>query len=97
MLKEAAPAIRRVLVIAQPGNLGQLGLLRGTQTAAPAVRVQVVPAMVDSSGREHTIDEFATEPNGGLIGLPGHPSANDSDQIIALAARSPMNDPSWSP
>jgi putative tryptophan/tyrosine transport system substrate-binding protein len=88
MLKEAAPAIRRVLVIAQPGNLGQLGLLRGTQAAAPAVSVQLVPAMVDSPGEvEHAIDEFATQPNGGLIGLPGPPSSNHSDLIIALAAR----------
>jgi putative ABC transport system substrate-binding protein len=88
MLKEAAPAIRRVLVIAQPGNLGQLGLLRGTQAAAPAVRVQVVPAMVDTPAEvEHAIDAFATEPYGSLIGLPGHPSNDNSDLIIALAAR----------
>jgi putative ABC transport system substrate-binding protein len=52
ILKEAVPAVSRVLVIAQPGNLGQLGLLRGTQAAAPALRVQVIPAMVGRSRME---------------------------------------------
>jgi putative ABC transport system substrate-binding protein len=88
LLKEAAPAIRRVLVIAQPGNLGQLGLLRGTQAAAPTVGVQVVPAMVDGAAEvEGAIHAFAAEPNGSLIGLPGGPSYLHSDLIIALAAR----------
>jgi putative ABC transport system substrate-binding protein len=86
MLKEAAPAIRRVLVLAA-GNLGQLGLLRGTQAAASAIAVQVVPAMVESAAEiERAIGEFAKEP-GGLIGLPGNPSIGNSDLIIALAAR----------
>src|SRR5215472_6737186 len=88
MLKEAAPAIRRVLALAQPGNLGQLGLLRGTQAAASALAVQVVPAMVYSGAEvERAVGEFAKEPNGGLIGLPGNPSIENSDLIIALAAR----------
>src|SRR5215472_2707886 len=88
MLKEAAPAVSRVLVITQPGNLGQLGLLRGTQAAASALAVQVVPAMVYSGAEvERAVGEFAKEPNGGLIGLPGNPSIENSDLIIALAAR----------
>jgi putative ABC transport system substrate-binding protein len=88
MLKEAAPQIKRVLAIAQPGNLGQLGLLRGTQAAAPALAVQVVPTMVDSAAElERAIGEFGKEPNGALIGLPGNPSLSSSDLIIALAAR----------
>jgi putative ABC transport system substrate-binding protein len=88
MLKEAAPAIGRVLVITQPGNLGQLGLLRGTQAAASVLRVQIIPAMVDNGAEiERAIGEFAKEPSGGLIGLPGNPSSGSSDLIIALAAR----------
>jgi putative tryptophan/tyrosine transport system substrate-binding protein len=88
MLKEAVPAVSRVLVIAQPRNLGQLGLLRGTQAAAPALRVQVIPTMVDNRAEvESAIGEFGKEPNGGLIGLPGSPSNSSSDLIIALAAR----------
>jgi putative ABC transport system substrate-binding protein len=88
MLKEAAPSISRVLVIAQPRNLGQLGLLRGTQAATSALAVQVVPAMVDSGAEiERAIGEFGKEPNGGIIGLPGNPSLGNSDLIIALAAR----------
>jgi putative ABC transport system substrate-binding protein len=88
MLKEAAPPVGRVLVITQPGNLGQQGLLWAAQEAASAIGVQVIPAMVDSRPEvERAIEEFAKAPNGGLIGLPGHPSSTDSDLIIALAAR----------
>jgi len=77
-----------VLVLAQPGNLGQLGLLRGTQAAAPALAVQVIPAMGDNRDEvERAISEFGKEPSGGLIGLPGNPSVSTSDLIIALAAR----------
>jgi putative tryptophan/tyrosine transport system substrate-binding protein len=77
-----------VLIITQPGNLGQLGLLRATEAAAPALDVQVVPAMVDSRSEiEHAIETFAREPNGGLIGLPGTLSSSGSDLIIALTAR----------
>jgi hypothetical protein len=50
-------------------------LLRGTQAAAPALGVQVIPSMVDSRAEiERAIDEFGKESNGGLIGLPGNPT-----------------------
>jgi putative tryptophan/tyrosine transport system substrate-binding protein len=88
LLKEAAPALGRVLVIMQPGNIGQQGLLRAVEAAGPSLRVQVVPAIVNSRAEiERAMEEFAKEPNGGLIGLPGNPSLNSSDLIIALAAR----------
>jgi putative ABC transport system substrate-binding protein len=88
LLKEAAPALRRVLVMMQSGNPGQRGLLRATQGAAPTLGVPVIAAIVDSRAEvERAIESFATEPNGGLIGLPSTLSMSASDLIIALAAR----------
>jgi putative ABC transport system substrate-binding protein len=88
LLKEAAPTITRVLVLLQPGNIGQLGLLRGAEAAAPTLGVQIASAVVNSGPAvESAIEAFAKAPNGGLIGLPGSPSLDSSDLIIALAAR----------
>jgi putative tryptophan/tyrosine transport system substrate-binding protein len=87
LLKEAAPAVNRALVVME-GNIGQLGLLRAVEAAAPALGVQAIPAVVSSrSELESAINTFAREPNGGLIGLPGKPSSDSSDLIVALAAR----------
>jgi putative tryptophan/tyrosine transport system substrate-binding protein len=87
LLKEAAPAVSRVLVLLSPGNIGQQGLLRATETAAPALGVQLVPALADNRTElERAIEAFAMEPNGALIGLPGSPSNTNSDLIVALAA-----------
>jgi len=88
LLKEAAPALSRVLVLSGPDNIGQQGLLRATEAVGPALGMQVMPAVVTSAGEiERAIEAFAKEPNGGLIGLPGNPSLDASDLIIALAAR----------
>jgi putative ABC transport system substrate-binding protein len=88
LLKEAAPAVTRVLAIMGPGNIGQQGLLRAAEAAGPALGVQVVPTVVNSRPEiERAIDEFANKPNGGLLGLPGSPSLNSGDLIVALAAR----------
>jgi len=88
LLKQAAPALTRVLVISAPGNIGQQGLLRATEAAAPAIGVEVVAAVAGGPAElERAIEAFAGEPNGGLIGLPGNPSNDNSDLIIALAAR----------
>jgi putative tryptophan/tyrosine transport system substrate-binding protein len=88
LLKEAAPAVRRMLMIGSPGNLAQQGILRVAQAAAPALGIQVASALINSAPEiEREIDAFAKEANGGLIGLPGNPSLSQSSLIIALAAR----------
>jgi len=88
LLKQAAPALTRVLVISGPGNIGQQGLLRATEAAAPAIGVAVVSAVAGGPAElERAIEAFAGKPDGGLIGLPGNPSIDSSDLIVALAAR----------
>jgi putative ABC transport system substrate-binding protein len=88
MLKEAAPATRRVLVLLAPGNRAQQGFLRVIETAGKTLGVEPVAAAVrDAAEIEHAVEAFAREPDGALLALPGQPAANSSDQIIDLAAR----------
>jgi putative ABC transport system substrate-binding protein len=89
VLKEAAPRVKRVLVISAPGDFGQEGLLRAAgAVAAAGVGAKVVPAAVlTASELEKEINAFAREPNGGIIALPGDPSRVHRDVITTLAAR----------
>jgi putative tryptophan/tyrosine transport system substrate-binding protein len=88
VLKEAAPRVRRALVISAPGDFGQEGLLRAVSVVAAGVGAKVVPAAVlTASELEKEINAFAREPNGGIIALPGDPSRVLRDVITTLAAR----------
>jgi putative tryptophan/tyrosine transport system substrate-binding protein len=88
VLKEAAPRVKRVLVISAPGDFGQEGLLRAAGVVAAGVGAKLVPAAVlTASELEKEINAFAREPNGGIVALPGDPSRVHRDVITALAAR----------
>ena len=90
LLKEAAPGIKRVLVIMGPGNSAQQGTLRAIEAAAPKLGIQVETVVAPGSGAadiERAIDTFAREPNGGLLALPGNPGRDNGDLIIRLASR----------
>ena len=49
MLKDVAPAVSRVLIILQPGNIGQQSLLRAIETTAPALGIKPIAAVVNSA------------------------------------------------
>jgi putative tryptophan/tyrosine transport system substrate-binding protein len=88
LLKEAAPAIKRVLVIGAPGNIGITGFLKAINEAAPALGVRPVAAqLLDAADIERAIEAFAQEPNGGLMVLPGVAGLNNLDRIVGLASR----------
>jgi ABC-type uncharacterized transport system substrate-binding protein len=90
LLKEAAPGIKRVLVIMGPGNSGQQGTLEAIEAAAPKLGIQVETVVAPGSGAadiERAIDTFAQQPNGGLLALPGNPGRDNHDLIIRLASR----------
>src|SRR5262249_25015317 len=62
--------------------------LRAVEAVAPSVGVQLTAAAVrDAAEIERAIDQFAREPNGGLIVLPRGPTIVHRDLILALAAR----------
>ena len=93
MLKEVAPRVMRVAVINNPDNVSSPGYLRVIETVAQSLGVQLTNAPVRHfSEIERIIDDFAREPNGGMIVLPdflltGHRGAT---VILASAARNKL-------
>jgi len=84
LLKQVAPSVSRVLVMMQPHNDGNRGLLIAVEDAAHSVAVQVSTAdEEDRSAVERIIPTFASDPGGGLIVLPGRPAAD----VVALGIR----------
>jgi ABC-type uncharacterized transport system substrate-binding protein len=88
VLKEVAPNVTRVGVIFNPGQIPQAGMFRAVEAAAPPLRMQVTAAGARNVAElEEAINEFAREPNGGLIVLPNPVTIGNSKLVIALAAR----------
>jgi len=87
-LKDVTPLVTRVGVVLNPDQAPQLGMWRAIEGAAPALKVQLMPAGVrDVAGVERAIDLFAREPNAGVIVLPSPLTEGNRKLVIALAAR----------
>ena len=70
LLKEAAPNVTRVAYLVTLG--GRTTYLASVEPAARALGVQLVTIPVsDAAGMKMAIENFAAEPNGGLIANPG--------------------------
>jgi ABC-type uncharacterized transport system substrate-binding protein len=88
VLKEVAPQMTRVAVILHPDQIPQVGMLRAIEGAGPAFRVQVTAhGARDAAELERVIDQFAGEPNSGLIVLPNPVTLGNRKLIIAMATR----------
>jgi putative tryptophan/tyrosine transport system substrate-binding protein len=88
MFKELAPRITRVAVIFNPDQVPQAGMLRAIEAAAPSVMIQVTPAPArDVVDLERIIDEFAREPNSGLVVIPNPVTDAGRKLIISMVAR----------
>jgi putative tryptophan/tyrosine transport system substrate-binding protein len=87
-LKEMVPSIERVLLVQNPANFGWPGYLRAMRDAAPVLKVELTLGPVaDAITIRRVIDEFAREPNGGLIVLPDTTTSAHRELIVILAAR----------
>ena len=87
-LKEIAPRTRRVMLMSLAGHPAWPGFLRTITASAPSFGVEVVPAGVSNAAEvERSLEEFAREPDGGLIVLPSPIASIHSNLIIGLAAR----------
>jgi putative tryptophan/tyrosine transport system substrate-binding protein len=87
-LKEIAPSLARVLVLAEPQNKVHVAFLQSAQSAGSALSVTVAEALVrDADHLDRDIAEFAKEPYGGLIVLPSPLAAVRRERISALAAQ----------
>jgi len=88
VLKEAAPHVTRVAVILTPDQRPQAGMLSAIEANAPAFKVHVTAAVVRNAAElENAIDQFAREPDGGLIVLPNPVALGNVRLIVELAAR----------
>jgi putative tryptophan/tyrosine transport system substrate-binding protein len=89
LVKEIAPAVRRVAMIYNPPTSPFAGYyLRPFEAAGPAYGVQASAAAVHSDADiENTLDALAREPGGGFVVLPDTFTGMHRDQIVSLAAR----------
>jgi putative ABC transport system substrate-binding protein len=88
ILKEIAPRIDRVLVVAIPENIGSAGLWHAVERAAPRLGVQLLQAPVRNAAEiEAAFDGIRHVANTGVLVLPGAPVADHQALIIALASR----------
>ena len=88
LLKEAAPGVNRVVVLADRFGPQGNAAVRRMETWAPSLGVQLTAAPAkDAAEIEHAIDVLAREPNPGLIVLPSANAVVDLMQIIHLAAK----------
>jgi len=89
LLREVAPKVSRVAVILNLDQPPQVAMWYALETtAAPSFGVRVTAADVQGAAEiEGAIGDFAHEPNGGLIILPGPITSAHRELIIALAAR----------
>jgi putative ABC transport system substrate-binding protein len=87
MLKEIAPSLARVAVLANPKTTPFDYFLRNALATAPSLSLEVIPTPVDTLvGLERSISSFARLGNGGLLVLPDGFLIANRDRLIALAA-----------
>jgi putative ABC transport system substrate-binding protein len=85
LLKEIAPAVRRVAMIYNPPTASFAGYLRPFEAAGPASGVQASAAAVHSDADiENAIEDLAREPGGGFIVLPDTFTGIHRDQIVSI-------------
>jgi ABC-type uncharacterized transport system substrate-binding protein len=88
LLKEIAPAIRRVAVlrdVTQPFAMSIFGAIQGM---APSFGVEVIPVgMREGSEIERSLETFARSRDGGLIPSPSAATVRHRELILTLAAR----------
>jgi putative ABC transport system substrate-binding protein len=89
LLRDVAPQVKRVMVVLDPENPTWRGYLRTIETVAPSIGVQVTATpVIDAAGIERAFEDFAREPNGGLIVLPGPATTTTHGELFTtLAAR----------
>jgi putative tryptophan/tyrosine transport system substrate-binding protein len=88
LLKQIAPEVTRVAVIANPRNPNTKLYLSAIEPAAPAAGLDLIMAGVNTAvDIEHAMASFAREPKGGLLVVPDPITISYRDTIIAQAAQ----------
>jgi putative ABC transport system substrate-binding protein len=88
MLKEIAPNLARVAVMADPSTMPYDYYMRSAKARASSLGVEIVPSPVSGAADiERSIESAASGPNGGLVVLPSGTSILHRDLIIVATAR----------
>ena len=88
MLKEIAPRLERVALVANPKTSPYDYFLRAAETAAPSLAIKIVPSPVATTADiKNVIDSLATTPDGGLLVPPDGTTILHRKLIIELAAQ----------
>jgi putative ABC transport system substrate-binding protein len=88
ILKEAAPFVSQVTVLADPKQSNHQAFLNVIETTAPSLKIQILASGVsDRAEIEQAITALAGQTDRGLIVLPGPVNNTQRDSIIKLAAR----------
>jgi putative ABC transport system substrate-binding protein len=88
LLKEIAPALKRVAVLRDPTTAAGMGQFGAIQSVAPSFGMEVNPVSLRDPGEiERGVTAFAASPNGGLIITAAPLGTLYRELIIALAAR----------
>ena len=91
MLKEIAPRLSRVALVANPKTTPFDYFLRSAQTFAPSLAIELLPSRVaDAADIERTIEALARVPNGGLVVPSDSTTTVHRELIIALTTRHRM-------
>ncbi len=87
MLKEIAPHLTRVALLASPTTAYD-HFLQAATVAAQSLAIELVPSRVENAADiERTIDTFSRVPNGGLLFPPDNTTTVHRDLVVALAAK----------
>jgi putative ABC transport system substrate-binding protein len=87
VLNEAAPSVRRAIVLLDAGTAGNIAFLHAAEAIAPSLGVSVTAHdVLDGSAVERAVAAFASEPDGGLIVMPNRYTLANRGSIIVLAA-----------
>src|SRR5262245_55802241 len=88
LLKEIAPAVKRVAVIRDPAITVGIGMFGAIQSAAPSLGMEVSPVNVRDPGEiERALATFARSGTGGLIVTASPLAFTHRDLIVTLAAQ----------
>ena len=88
MLKEIAPRLERVALVANPKTTPYDYFFRAAEAIAPSLAIKLVASPVATAADiEHAIESVASASNGGLLLPPDGTTIMHRDLLIALAAR----------
>jgi len=92
LLKEIAPRVKRVLVLAGPNPTWRMHI-QTMETAAPYFEVQLTIAHVQNAAEiERAINAFAGKADSAMISLPDNMLLENHEHIVALAAKHRLPD-----